>query len=75
MYPDWTAKATQGWWQECFDHYKGIAPYDGIWLDMNEPANFHMGLKRPHGDLKDELNFPPFQVSSAMASEGECAQS
>lgn len=40
VYPDWTAKNVQVWWQECFDHYRKTAEYDGIWLGevLMEPA-------------------------------------
>ena len=40
VFPDWTANNVQAWWQEAFDDFKAKAEYDGIWLDMNEPASF-----------------------------------
>lgn len=42
-FPDWTAKGSQEWWTSelarFFDADTGVN-VDGIWLDMNEPANF-----------------------------------
>jgi len=39
VFPDWTARNTQEWWQANFDSFRGKSGYDGIWLDMNEPAS------------------------------------
>lgn len=40
VFPDWSAPNVTKWWKKCFDDYRKIANYDGIWLDMNEPSNF-----------------------------------
>lgn len=43
VFPDWTAKNAQSWWTSEFERFfspsTGVA-VSGIWLDMNEPANF-----------------------------------
>ncbi|KAK4686036.1 alpha-glucosidase, partial [Tremellales sp. Uapishka_1] len=43
VFPDWTAEHTYQWWKDNFDHFKSLVDYDGIWLDMNEPASFDSG--------------------------------
>ena len=43
VFPDWTHPNAQGWWNsefaKFFDPHSGVN-VSGIWLDMNEPANF-----------------------------------
>jgi alpha-glucosidase len=42
-FPDWTHPNAQSWWTEEFDRFfNNETGFDisGIWLDMNEPANF-----------------------------------
>ncbi len=40
-FPDWLKTETEDWWIEQIKtfHDSG-APFDGLWIDMNEPANF-----------------------------------
>ena len=46
-FPDWTKDSTTDWWLECIkDFYKELE-FDGIWLDMNEAANFCNGTCIP----------------------------
>ncbi|EIW73063.1 hypothetical protein TREMEDRAFT_24338, partial [Tremella mesenterica DSM 1558] len=40
VFPDWTNPSTTQWWQSSFDNFRQVCEYDGIWLDMNEPASF-----------------------------------
>ena len=37
---DWFAENTTSWWMDQFVAFHSIVPYDGIWIDMNEVANF-----------------------------------
>lgn len=43
VFPDWTSPKVQDWWNSEFDKFfnpdTGV-DVSGIWLDMNEPANF-----------------------------------
>ncbi|KAF7976546.1 hypothetical protein HWV62_6195 [Athelia sp. TMB] len=39
-FPDFLAKNTQDWWTESLEGWQKILPYDGLWLDMNEPSSF-----------------------------------
>lgn len=43
VFPDWTAPNAQAWWNSEFARFfspESGVDVSGIWLDMNEPANF-----------------------------------
>jgi alpha-glucosidase (family GH31 glycosyl hydrolase) len=42
-FPDFLNPATPAWWAGQLSAFHPVAPYDGIWLDMNEPSNFCEG--------------------------------
>ena len=45
-YPDFFRKSTQKWWIDSIArHYKDL-PFDGLWIDMNEPAVFGTNEER-----------------------------
>lgn len=51
VFPDWTAPNAQSWWTAEFARFFGPeSGFDvsGIWLDMNEPANFLPYVSRPY---------------------------
>ncbi|CAH1800510.1 unnamed protein product, partial [Owenia fusiformis] len=57
-FPDYTNPATEPWWtQECVDFHQTIE-FDGIWIDMNEPANFMTG--GIEGCVTSTVNNPPY---------------
>ncbi|WWD21811.1 hypothetical protein CI109_106299 [Kwoniella shandongensis] len=39
VWPDWTHPRVSQWWYQCLSDFKQIVDFDGLWLDMNEPAN------------------------------------
>jgi len=49
-FPDFFRTAdAHAWWQRCISELytdQSIA-FDGLWLDMNEPANFGTNLEHP----------------------------
>lgn len=53
-FPDWTAPNAQSWWTQefarFFDPETGF-DVSGIWLDMNEPANFLPYASRPYIEI------------------------
>uniref|UniRef100_A0A8C4JJE3 alpha-glucosidase n=1 Tax=Dromaius novaehollandiae TaxID=8790 RepID=A0A8C4JJE3_DRONO len=58
VFPDFTNPDCTSWWvEECRIFYNEV-PYDGIWIDMNEVANFVQGSK--DGCEQNDLNYPPF---------------
>ena len=66
MFPDWSAPNVTKWWQKCFDDYRKIAKYDGIWLDMNEPSNFKTtqdkSLAKGVEYEANLINEPPYDI-------------
>jgi len=77
--PDWTAKNVQEWWQEAFDDFKAMVNYDGIWLDMNEPASLKtqnaaeddaiMRQSKKAKTQRDMYDFPPYDVSALCLND------
>ncbi|XP_010160337.1 PREDICTED: maltase-glucoamylase, intestinal-like, partial [Eurypyga helias] len=58
VFPDFTSEDCTSWWvEECKIFYNQV-PYDGIWIDMNEVANFVPGST--NGCEQNDLNYPPF---------------
>ncbi|XP_058510595.1 lysosomal alpha-glucosidase-like isoform X4 [Solea solea] len=57
-FPDFTNPETRQWWEDCIRDFHSKVPVDGLWIDMNEPANFVQGSMEgcPHTDLED----PPY---------------
>eukprot|EP00794_Sanderia_malayensis_P005372 gene5372-6044_t len=57
-FPDWThVNATAYWTQVIKEHHK-IIEFDGLWIDMNEPANFITG--RVQGCPRNSFENPPY---------------
>ncbi|KAI0986617.1 hypothetical protein GJ496_005558, partial [Pomphorhynchus laevis] len=42
-FPDFTSPNAVKWWSEQIRIFNETAPFDGFWIDMNEPANFVHG--------------------------------
>jgi alpha-glucosidase (family GH31 glycosyl hydrolase) len=41
VFPDFFKEKTKVWWKrEIKDQYDNMLKFDGLWIDMNEPANF-----------------------------------
>ena len=81
---------TQQWWEERIAEFQALLPWDGLWIDMNEPANFVDGsatvkewLKKIsqrffQGCANNSLNFPPFKphtFGGALAEKTICMDS
>jgi len=57
-FPDYSNPSTQTWWtQECVK-FINVLDYAGLWIDMNEPANFVDGSAT--GCAVNNLNNPPY---------------
>uniref|UniRef100_A0A8C4SG27 Alpha glucosidase 2 n=1 Tax=Erpetoichthys calabaricus TaxID=27687 RepID=A0A8C4SG27_ERPCA len=57
-YPDFLDVATQQWWYENLQMFYAKVPFDGLWIDMNEPSNFADGSIK--GCPSNELENPPY---------------
>ncbi|ORY06191.1 hypothetical protein K493DRAFT_252149 [Basidiobolus meristosporus CBS 931.73] len=49
-FPDWFNPQTDKYWAELFHEWFDTLPLDGVWLDMNEIANFADGDCTDHPD-------------------------
>lgn len=59
VFPDFTHPRAQKYWAQQFKNFHNVVPFDGAWIDMNEPSNFYNG----HADgcpTADRLNHPPY---------------
>ncbi|KAK7085835.1 hypothetical protein SK128_017032, partial [Halocaridina rubra] len=46
-FPDFFKNTTKEWWEdEILRHYENLE-FDGLWIDMNEPANFGTNEEKP----------------------------
>ncbi|KAK6734135.1 hypothetical protein RB195_017734 [Necator americanus] len=53
---------TAKWWIEEFVRFHKLVPFDGIWIDMNEPANFGTNIEKPwYFDNPDHPNIEPLK--------------
>uniref|UniRef100_F1KSW9 Maltase-glucoamylase n=1 Tax=Ascaris suum TaxID=6253 RepID=F1KSW9_ASCSU len=67
---------TAAWWANEFKLFHKAVAFDGIWIDMNEPANFRTNEESESGDEKleslkcplngtdSEFDKPPFETTS-----------
>uniref|UniRef100_A0A7I4Y572 P-type domain-containing protein n=1 Tax=Haemonchus contortus TaxID=6289 RepID=A0A7I4Y572_HAECO len=71
-FPDFLdpTNATQKWWIQEFVRFHDKVPHDGIWIDMNEPANFGTNENEPwyFGD-KDHPNAEQLRCPSGSVDK------
>ncbi|CAL8092195.1 unnamed protein product [Calicophoron daubneyi] len=59
VFPDFSHPNAEKWWYDSASRFHDNVPFDGIWIDMNEPASFNAGSTT--GCLPDSpLDNPPF---------------
>jgi alpha-glucosidase (family GH31 glycosyl hydrolase) len=64
-FPDFSNPDACNWWTQSCEDFHNEIPFDGLWLDMNEAANFCAGAcieedKVPMGDsVKNKLVYTP----------------
>ncbi|KAH0632013.1 hypothetical protein JD844_020013, partial [Phrynosoma platyrhinos] len=57
-YPDFSNPNTHQWWLENLNRFHSLVPFDGVWIDMNEPSNFMDGSSE--GCSQGEMDTPPY---------------
>ncbi|XP_078676770.1 lysosomal alpha-glucosidase-like isoform X1 [Branchiostoma floridae x Branchiostoma belcheri] len=58
VFPDYTSPYCHDYWITLCKEFFSVLPYDGLWIDMNEPANF--GTGSIVGCDQNNINQPPF---------------
>uniref|UniRef100_A0A8B9W0M1 alpha-glucosidase n=1 Tax=Anas zonorhyncha TaxID=75864 RepID=A0A8B9W0M1_9AVES len=74
-FPDFLRNSTVEWWKreilEFYDNPRNKSlsvKFDGLWIDMNEPATFYNGALE--GCRDDLLNYPPYIPHLGFRSDG-----
>uniref|UniRef100_A0A668AIN9 Alpha glucosidase 2 n=1 Tax=Myripristis murdjan TaxID=586833 RepID=A0A668AIN9_9TELE len=57
-YPDFSDHVTHEWWYDNLKSFHEKVPFDGLWIDMNEPSNFLDGSTK--GCPSNSLENPPY---------------
>uniref|UniRef100_A0A8C6ZE20 Lysosomal alpha-glucosidase n=1 Tax=Nothoprocta perdicaria TaxID=30464 RepID=A0A8C6ZE20_NOTPE len=57
-FPDFTNPETHEWWYDMLKEFHDQVPFDGMWIDMNEPSNFVEGSQE--GCPSNNLENPPY---------------
>ncbi|XP_047112686.1 lysosomal alpha-glucosidase-like [Schistocerca piceifrons] len=58
VWPDFTNPMTTTYWLKQLQNMHDLFPYDGAWIDMNEPSNFYSGTAA--GCPLNNLDYPPY---------------
>ncbi|XP_042525958.1 lysosomal alpha-glucosidase [Dipodomys spectabilis] len=75
-FPDFTNPETLNWWRDMVAEFHAQVPFDGMWIDMNEPSNFVRGSE--HGCPDNTLENPPYVpgvVGETLQEATICASS
>ncbi|XP_056421060.1 sucrase-isomaltase, intestinal isoform X1 [Hyla sarda] len=68
-FPDFFLERTAKWWHREIEEYRrDYIRFDGLWIDMNEPASFVHGSV--YGCRNETLNNPPYVPALSFRSEG-----
>ncbi|XP_037349477.1 lysosomal alpha-glucosidase isoform X2 [Talpa occidentalis] len=75
-FPDFTNPEALDWWQDMVVEFHTQVPFDGMWIDMNEPSNFVKGSV--DGCPDNDLESPPYVpgvVGGTLRAATICASS
>ncbi|XP_060598146.1 sucrase-isomaltase, intestinal-like [Ruditapes philippinarum] len=76
VFPDFFKKETQDLWSKLIVKHRNVVPFDGMWIDMNEPANFGTNLEKPwnwpdnvkpwslHCPINNQYEDPPYRTKA-----------
>lgn len=81
VFPDFLKPETQQWWSGELKIFHEKVPYDAIWIDMNEPANFgtNLGGAAEEGEPKkkdlqcpfNHLDSPPYPTMTVRTGDSQ----
>lgn len=58
VFPDFTHPASGEYWTKMLSYFHDVVPFDGLWLDLNEPSSLYNGSER--GCPASTLEEPPY---------------
>lgn len=73
VWPDFTHPNAKDYYLDMMQDLHENIPFDGAWIDMNEPSNFYDGHK--NGCDKNNLNNPeyvPYMIGNKLATKTLC---
>lgn len=73
VWPDFTNPKTPDYYLRMMKNLHNSFPFDGAWIDMNEPSNFYNGGKE--GCTKNNLDYPkyvPNIIEGVLATKTLC---
>ncbi|XP_066470910.1 lysosomal alpha-glucosidase isoform X2 [Tiliqua scincoides] len=75
-FPDFTNPETQQWWHDMIKDFHDQVPFDGMWIDMNEPSNFVEGSMHdcPINNLENPFYLPGV-LGGSLKAKTICASS
>lgn len=76
VFPDFTNPETFNWWYDMVKNFHDQVPFDGMWIDMNEPSNFVPGSVNNCPD--NNIENPPYVpavVGGTLSHATICASS
>uniref|UniRef100_A0A672U158 P-type domain-containing protein n=1 Tax=Strigops habroptila TaxID=2489341 RepID=A0A672U158_STRHB len=73
-FADFSNPDTHQWWLENLQRFHAHVPFDGLWIDMNEPSNFLDGSEEgcPPGEL-DSPPYTPAVLGDSLSAKTVCA--
>ncbi|XP_066286149.1 maltase-glucoamylase-like [Branchiostoma lanceolatum] len=76
-FPDFLLNSTKQWWvDEIQTFYTEKLQFDGLWIDMNEPANFILGSVNGCSDNQwDQAPYKPRFYGAVLADKTICMNS
>ncbi|KAL6481335.1 hypothetical protein MHYP_G00094150 [Metynnis hypsauchen] len=73
-FPDFSNPDTHEWWYQNLKNFHDKVPFDGLWIDMNEPSNFFDGSI--DGCPSNALENPPYTpgvLGGSLRAKTVCA--
>ncbi|XP_020898902.1 lysosomal alpha-glucosidase [Exaiptasia diaphana] len=73
VFPDFFSKNAQQYWTEQLSAFHDEVPFDGLWIDMNEPSNFVEGSTSGCPASKwDSPPYTPHIIGNTLKSKTIC---
>ncbi|XP_075544496.1 lysosomal alpha-glucosidase-like isoform X1 [Dermacentor variabilis] len=74
VFPDFSHPLAGAYWTKQFRRFHDVIPFDGAWIDMNEPANFENFHEGDSGCPPEEVANPPPYVpgDEALSNKTLC---